>query len=613
MTGCNCGKCPSGISHKKFVRLPNVKFPVVMRGLFALVLFLSAFALAQTAQTVRQTTRIVTRQLVWPLEANFGFLNGGRVQFNTSSRTVDGRTVLPLRELARVLAVPLETVREVPDGLRFGKLELYPSLRLARLNGRQVPLSEVATILDGNMFVVARILDQALNATVIFDTVQRLITITVSRDISPDANLPVARFATDKKEYRLGEPVKIIEYSYDPTGIPITLERFSGREDAYFTPGLKSIALVVTNRNGLVSEPYVVNIRVLNQTLYTPKEFGLRFVPVGRTFSDNDVLSYPQAQLSREDDAVPLIFSDSPEEPDRSGLLYEEVVNGSARLMAYHTNGMNTPGRLLIWANNLENTPAAVKVARFGATSATTVVATLGRASLLDFLTSSGLETLTLEPNRAAPLWLSNPLDPGEGLNLMFDLETNGRTQVSVYFLEETLVTPSLSDLAGALLLTTVRNLPALPRDGIHQRGTFYGAVRRIRLDLGQVPQNGAIRQIIGDGNYDPNIIGRDALTGDQMSLKGNFGVTYSITLENARGTVGALVPRGGPYAGAMKINGVYTALPDSGTLYRNDLPVVVYRAQDRDKLEIEIVPASGSYLPINFIYYRPEARILAN
>jgi hypothetical protein len=584
-----------------------------MRGLFALVLFLSAFALAQTAQPVRQTTRIVTRQLVWPLEANFGFLNGGRVQFNTSSRTVDGRTVLPLRELARVLAVPLETVREVPDGLRFGKLELYPSLRLARLNGRQVPLSEVATILDGNMFVVARILDQALNATVIFDTVQRLITITVSRDISPDANLPVARFATDKKEYRLGEPVKIIEYSYDPTGIPITLERFSGREDAYFTPGLKSIALVVTNRNGLVSEPYVVNIRVLNQTLYTPKEFGLRFVPVGRTFSDNDVLSYPQAQLSREDDAVPLIFSDSPEEPDRSGLLYEEVVNGSARLMAYHTNGMNTPGRLLIWANNLENTPAAVKVARFGATSATTVVATLGRASLLDFLTSSGLETLTLEPNRAAPLWLSNPLDPGEGLNLMFDLETNGRTQVSVYFLEETLVTPSLSDLAGALLLTTVRNLPALPRDGIHQRGTFYGAVRRIRLDLGQVPQNGAIRQIIGDGNYDPNIIGRDALTGDQMSLKGNFGVTYSITLENARGTVGALVPRGGPYAGAMKINGVYTALPDSGTLYRNDLPVVVYRAQDRDKLEIEIVPASGSYLPINFIYYRPEARILAN
>ncbi|MFN3266480.1 MAG: stalk domain-containing protein [Deinococcales bacterium] len=590
-----------------------MKFFVVMRGAFAILLFLSAFALAQTNQPSRPTTRIVTRQLVWPLETNFGFLNGMRVQFSTSARTVDGRTVLPLRELSRVLGVPLETVREVPDGLRFGKLELYPNLRLARLNGRQVPLAEVATTLDGSLFVVARILDQALNATVVFDMVQRLITITISRDVNPDANLPVARFATDKKEYKIGEPVRIIKYSYDPTGIPITLERFSGREDAYFTSGLKSIALVVTNRNGLVSEPYVVNIRVTNEVLYTPREFGLRFVPVGRTFSDTEILSYPQAQIRREDEAVPLIFSDSPENPDRSGLLYEEVVGGTARLMAYHTNGMASSGRLLVWASNLEPTPVSLKVSRFGATSATAVVATLGRASLLDFLTSSGLETITIEPSRGVPVYLSNPLDSGEGLNLMFDLETNGRVQVSVYFLEEALITPSLSNLASELLLSALRSLPVLPRDGVHQRGTFYGAIRRISIDLAQIPQNGAIRQIVGDGNYDPSLIGRDALAGEQMNLKGNFGATYLITLENARGTVGALVPRGGPYAGAMKINGVYTALPDSGTLYRNDLPVVVYRSTDQERIELEIVPASGSFLPINFIYYRPEARVLAN
>ena len=579
-----------------------------MKFIVFILLFVSALGLAQTS---RQTAKLVTRQLVWPLEANFGFLNGTRVQFSASSRTVDGRTVLPLRELGRVLSVPIESVKDVSDGLRFGKLELYPSLRLARLNGRQVPLSEVATVLDGNMFVVARMLDQALNATVIFDTIQRIISITVARDGGVDASLPIARFATDKREYKIGEPVRIIEYSYDPNGVPITLERFIGRDDAYFTPGIRSIALVVTNRNGLVSDPFVVNIKISNEVLFSPKEYGLRYTPVGRTFTDTDVLTYPQAQISREDEAVPLIFSDSPEEPDRSGLLYEEVVNGLARLMAYHTNGMPTSGRLIVWVTNLETVPITIKVSRFGATSATTVVATLGRASLLDFLTSSGLETITLESGKAAPLYLSSPLDQGEGLNLMFDLETSGRAQTSVFFLEEALVTPSLGDLGGALIQSTLRNLPALSRDGVHQRGTFYGAIRRIRADLAQIPTGTAIRQIIGDGNYDPNIIGRDALTGDQMSLKGNFGVTYSIILENARGTVGALVPRGGPYAGAMKINGVYTALPDSGTLYRNDLPVVVYRSSDRDRIEIEIVPASGSYLPINFIYYRPDPRIL--
>ncbi len=588
-----------------------MKLSIFARGFIPLALFFCAFALAQTAQPPRPTTKLITRQLVWPLDANFGFLNGVKVQFAASARTVDGRTVLPLRELGRILAVPIEAIKDVPDGVRFGKLEIYPSSRLARLSGVQVPLSDVATILDGNMFVVARILDKALNASVVFDAVQRIISITISRDRGADASLPIARFATDKKEYKIGEPVRIIEYSYDPNGVPITIERFSGREEAYFVAGLKTISLTVTNKNNLVSEPFSVNIKVTKEVLYTAKEYGLRFVPVGRTFPDSDVLSYAQAQINRDDDAIPLIFSDSPEEPEKSGLLYEEVVNGPARLMAYHTNGMNTPGRLLVWVSNLETIPVSVKVSRFGVTSATTVVATLGRASLLDFLTSSGLETLSLEPNKAAPLYISNPLDPGEGLNLMFDLESSARIQISVFYLEEALVTPSLGDLAGALMLSTLRSLSALDRDGIHQRGTFYGAVRRIRVDLSQVTTGNAVRQIIGDGNYDPNVIGRDALTNDQMNLKGNFGVTYSIVLENARGTVGALVPRGGPYAGAMKINGVYTALPDSGTLYRNDLPVVVYRSNDRDRIEIEIVPASGSYLPINFIYYRPEARLL--
>ncbi len=590
--------------------LSHVKLSLFARGLLVLAaLFLTAIGLAQG---VSSSTRILTRQLVWPLDSNFGFLNGSRLQFAAYSRNADGRTVLPLRELSRALGIPLEAVRDVPGGVRLGKLELYPSLKLARLNGRQVPLNDVAVVLEGSLYVVARILDQAINATVQFDSVQRLIMITISRDRGVDASRPVARFTTDKREYRIGEPVRILEYSYDPNGVPLVTERFIGREDAYFSAGPRKITLTVINKNGVASDPFEVTIQILNEVLYSAKEYGLRFTPVGRTFQDSAVLSYPQAQQFREDEPIPLLFSDSPEEPKQSGLLYEDAVNGNARLMAYHANGMSSPGRLLVWASNLESTPVSVRVSKFGATSATTVVSTLGRASLLDFLTSSGLESLNLEPTQSAPLYISNALDPGEGLNLMFDLETSGRTQLSVYFLDETLVTPSLGDLNGPLMLSTLRNMPALARDTSHQRGTFYGAVRKIRIDLSQIPTGGAIRQIIGDGNFDPNIVGRDVLTGDSMALKGNFGVTYRVTLENTRGTVGAIVPRGGPYAGAIKINGVYTGLPESGTLYRNDLPVVMYRANDLNRVELELVPASGSYLPLNFLFYRPEPRSIA-
>jgi hypothetical protein len=591
--------------------LRHVKFVAFLRATLALLISLAlGVALSQSASQSAQlgwaTSNLVTKQLVWPLDANYGFLNGFRVQFQYPSRTIDGRSVLPLRELSRVLGIPLETVPGVSDGIRFGRLELYPSLKLARLDGKQVALTEVATILENTMFVTARSLDAAINANVQFDTIQRLITLTIARDKGVDSTLPVARFATDKREYRLGEPVQIVKYSYDPNGVPITFEKFTGREEAYFSPGIKTISLQVTNKNGLVSTPFTQQIRVSSDVMFSLKDYGLRFTPVGRTIADRDVLSYPLPQIIREDEPTPLLLSDSPEEPDRSGLLYEDVVNGPARLIAYHSNGSSLPGRVMIWAANLETTPVQVRVSKFGETSATTVVATLGRASLLDFLTSGGRESLNLDAAKAAPLYLSQALDPGEGLNLMFDLETTGRVQLVSYFIEENLIQPVLNDLAGNLMLETLRSLPILDRDGVHQRGTFYGAVRKIRIDLNQVGFGAATRLVVGDGVADPFVVGQDVLTGDQMVLKGNYGITYRITLENTRGTVGAIVPRGGPYAGAMKVNGAYVAVPDSGTLFRNDLPAVFYRALDNtNRVELELIPASGSYLPINLVFYR--------
>ena len=589
--------------------LEGVKFALIRSFAVLILALMLGLALAQTVPIGRPSTvtKLITRQLVWPLDSTVGFLNGSKVQFQNPSRSIDGRSVLPLRELARTLAIPLETISNSADGIRFGKLELYPSLRLARLDGKQLALNDVAMVFDGTTFVVARNLDVAINANLQFDAIQRLITLTVSRDRSNNAALPVARFATDKREYRLGEPVQVVEYSYDPSGVPITFERFTGREDAYFTPGLKTISLQVTNKNGAISETFTQTVRVSSEQLYSPKEYGLRFAPLGRSFADRDVLSYPQPALNRDDELIPLLLSDSPEEPTQSGLLYEDAVNGPARLIAYHTNGMNTPGRVLIWAANLEETPVQVRVSKFGETSATSVVATLGRASLLDFMTSQSRESLNLDVGKAAPLYLSQPLDPGEGLNLMFDLETTGRVQLSSYFIEDSLVQPVLNDLAGAVMVQTLQDLPALERDTNHQRGTFISAVRKIRIDLAQLAPGSATRLVIGDGTADPFVNGRDMLTGDAMTLKGNYGITYRITLENSRGTVGAIVPRGGPYAGAMKIGGAYVAVPDSGTLFRNDLPAVIYRALDAtsNRVELELIPASGSYLPINLLFYR--------
>lgn len=566
---------------------------------------MSAVSLIGTAHA--QTGRLASRQLLWPLESTNVFINGSQQQSALPLRTQTGRAMLPLREFARIFPAPLEATQ---SGLRLGKLELYPAVKLVRLDGKQMALSDVGAIIDGNTYIAAKVFEVALNATVAFDRVQRVVTVTVSRNRVAGVRLPVARFATDKREYRLGEPVRIVEYSYDPDGLPITNLSYTGREDAYFTPGTRTISLIATNAQGRASEPYSVTIRVSNDTLYSPREYALRFTPLGKTFFDQNVLTYPIFTPNRADDPTPILLSDSPEQPNQSGLLYTDTIEGNARLIAYHINPVQVPGRVLVMVSNLEPTPVDVRVLRFGETSSTQIEALLGQVSLLDFLTSPMRESLRLIQSQTTALYLSAPLETEQGVNLKMDLETTGRVTVSVYFLEESTfrvnpVTATQNELLDALL-----ELPVLDMDSNHVRGTFPGAVRRLKLDLGALPPGAASRLVLGDNVADPALTGQDAITGKDVTLLGNYGVTYKVTLENAVGTVGALVPRGGPYSGAIRVQGMYMSVPNSGVLLRNDLPFVVYRSHASHpdgRVEIEFVPASGSFLPVNLVLYRLE------
>jgi hypothetical protein len=560
-----------------------------------------------------EQSRLATRQLIWPLDSQSAFVNGSSVYMALPIRIVAGRTFLPLRELARVLNLNLEFVPNIADGIRLGKLDLYPNLKLARLEGKQVPLADVASVFEGSLFIAARTLEVAITASVSVDNVQRLLTLTVSSEDRLIAQrLPVARFTTDKREYRIGEPVLITEYSYDPDGTPIASLSYVGREEAYFTSGVKTIFLVATNRLGRSSAPFAVKVRVTSEVLYSAREYAQRFTPVGKTFNDPGVLSYPALNPQRDDFSSTLLVSDSPEEPLTSGLLLAETILGEARLVAYHTNATPGPGRVLVLVTNLEPDPVAVNVRRFGETTATNIVGVLGQVSLLDFLTDTRLDTLRLEPGATAALYQSPSFMPGHGINTMMDLETNGQVLVETYFLEDRL-RDTLGDLRSSVAQEALRDLPVLPLDSNHVRGSFPNSTRQYRLDLSTLALGSNTRLVVGDGILDPALPGRDALTDRPMTLLGNFGATYKIILENVQGTLGAFVPRGGPYAGAVRLNGAYQPLPDSGVLYRNDLPLVLYRSLEgnrlpNNRLELEFVPASGSFLPVNFLIYRLEA-----
>ncbi|MBX8466970.1 copper amine oxidase [Deinococcus sp. UR1] len=528
-------------------------------------------------------------QLTFTVDQTATFVNGDPVTLLAAPRLVGGRTMLPLRETAALLGHPLPgTAGQV----QLARLSVDTRQNSASLNGTPQPAGTVAT-LGGVLYVSARTLADALNANLSTDDGRTFI-LTALRD-GGNPLIPQARFSTDKTTYAPGERVVYTEYPFDPDGADITARRWTGRQDAYFQPGTYTVSLTVTNSRGLQSQPFTRTIRVEGTPIDTPLTYALKYALPGDSFPDPQVLSYPSATpTTAEGPSYPLLFSDSPEVPAQSGVLYQDSLSGRARLLAYHLNGLGRPARLYVMARNLESRPVEVRSERLGETAPTRIEGILGQVTLLEYFASSGGTTLNLLPGQTAAVYASPTLSAGSGVNVMQDLITSGRVELTFLMLEDAL--PPTAQV--------MQQLPYLRPDGKHVRGTFQGAVRSLRVNLGALPA----RIVIGDGRVDPALTGTDALTGQSVRLSGNYGVLYDLEVNGAAGTAVALSPRGGLYRGAMHVqDGPITQtikLPRTGNALKPDEPVLLWRPQS-DRLNIDFVPSSGSNLPISLVFYR--------
>ncbi|RJF73647.1 copper amine oxidase N-terminal domain-containing protein [Deinococcus cavernae] len=529
-------------------------------------------------------------QLTLSSDQQTAFLNGQNVTLQAAPRNIQGRIMVPLREVAALMGQPLTTA----DGVtQIGRLSIDASRGSATLNGQPQPDGNVATV-AGTLYVSVRLLVDALNGNLSTDPAGRVLTITTLRS-GGNPLLPQARFSTDKLVYAPGERVVYTEYPFDPDGADITARRWTNRQDVFFQPGTYTIGMQVTNARGTKSPPFTRTITVQGTPIDTPLTYALKYSEPGDSFDDPQVLGYPAVTAQTVyGESFPLLFSDSPEAPDRSGVLYQDTVVGRARLLAYHLNNLGRPARLYVMARNLEARPVEVRTERLGETAPTRIEGQLGQVTLLEYFASSGNQTLTLAPGQSAAAYASPTLSQGSGVNVLQDLSASGRVELTFMMLEDNL--PPTQQV--------VQQLPYLAPDGRHQRGTFPNAVRKLRVNLGALPA----RIVIGDGAVDPAAVGLDRLTGQPQRLAGNYGVLYDLEVNGALNTAVALSPRGGLYRGAMNIeDGPLTQaikLPRTGNALQPNQPVLLWRSLS-DRLNIDFIPASGSNLPVSLVFYR--------
>ncbi|MEF2279779.1 copper amine oxidase N-terminal domain-containing protein [Deinococcus sp. YIM 134068] len=517
-------------------------------------------------------------------------VNGEAATLLTPPRLIGGRMMLPLREAAALLG---QTIGTGAGQVQLGRLTVDPARNAAFLAGAHQPEGSVVTV-GTTLYVSARLLADALSANLSVEADGRTLTVTALRE-GGNPLAPQARFSTDKGVYAPGERVVFTDYPFDPDGADIVSRKWTGRQDVYFQPGTYTVTLQVTNSRGLTSTPHARTIRVEGTPLDSPLTYALKYAEPGDRFPDPLVLNYPAAPVRPvAGPSFPLLFSDSPEAPTQSGLLYQDTVAGRARLLAYHLNALGRPARLYVLARNLEPRAVEVRTERLGETAPTRIEGLLGQVTLLDYFAGAGAGSLTLAPGQSAPVYASPTLNAGSGVNVLQDLTTSGRVEITFLMLEDGL--PPTAQVA--------QQLPYLQPDGRHQRGTFPNAVKSLRVDLTTLPA----RIVIGDGQLDPAITGTDAITGQPQRLLGNYGVLYDLEINGATGTAVALSPRGGLYRGAMNVQdgplNQTIKLPRSGNALAPDQPVLLWRSQT-DRLHIDFIPASGSNLPVSLVFYR--------
>ncbi|CAM4414750.1 stalk domain-containing protein [Paenibacillus tarimensis] len=421
----------------------------------------------------------------------------------------------------------------------------------------------------------------------------------VQLEVKPPNQPPTAYFETDKHTYKMGEWIEYRDLSTDDENRIVHTE-WLNREDGYFEPGQKEITLTVTDAHGEKST-YTQTIEITEELLYPKDLFDVVYRQQGDkyTFNGSEVREYPQVDYSTSSYTQTLIRSNSPEMIHEEGIYYKDIVQGKVRFLLHHQNKTNSSKRVFLVATNVNKNPVGVNIEHVGIGGPYTYVSTTGKQAVGRFLEShvaAKPPVKVIIPAGTSKIIIpelnKNQLNPGSVVTMYADIAVDSNIKIEVVIIN-----------ANEDLDKRLPTLPLLNRDGKHVRGTFEDANRT--LTVVQPVGLRKERMILTDKIVDTRLSGFDRTTGDVMSNDGNNGVLYTVELTNVNPYTAIVVnPRGGHYAGAFNVNGRVIYTTERSILKNPDEAAILYKTgEETESVTITFTPASGSNLPINFLF----------
>lgn len=561
------------------------------------------FSPLASAQSVASTSTYV---LLYVDKAE-AFLNGKQVTLDSPATIIKDKMFVPAKFLGDAMGLKVEwneRTRQIEMTTPGFNIVLDSDRKSVWINGVMEPFDSVAAISpQGRLLIKLTWLADYMGARYTYNDELRRVEIIHTKTPAgiyiPNLgnSKPVAKFAFAKDTYKIGEPVKYVDLSYDPDAEGIARYEWTGNNEAFFTPGTYPVTLTVWDAHGNKSETYTRNITISSETYLNAVEYPIYTKPPGSFIKTNwstlwgNFWNLPQlAKQVTPDSSRKLLVSDSPEEFTEKGILYQDTVNGKGRLYADHVNGTKEKVTMAILAKNTTNKPVTIKTTNKGEVWPSVYANLIGNEASVEFLMKDPRNDEMVIPANQTLIYSQMPeFYPGQGVNLFYDVETDGEIQFSF------VATDQVSQ-------NSLTQLPLLPFTG-HVRGTF--PVSEVNWNIDASSFTTPSRIIIGDGETDPFQPGYDPMRKQNVKNEGNYGVVYKIHSDKPRKMAIMILAYGGVFKGPFKINGEMQLVPQSGVLTAFDGMQILAKTTGKEpSLDIEFTPPAGSAFPIDLIFY---------
>ncbi len=314
-----------------------------------------------------------------------------------------------------------------------------------------------------------------------------------------------------------------------------------------------------------------------------------------------DVYYVPEWEVSSRSFGGKLLLSDSPEMVTEDGILYQDQIEGKARLFFYHVNAANAAKKMEVLLENNGKEAAQVTVTQHGLGGPGFVWLAVGKETLTSYLSGGKPYQIQIPAGKSVQLSASISeiaVLPNMLIHGIYDLVADRPVNVKVMML------PVLENS-----IKFSKTAKVLAPDTHYLRGTFDGANREV-IPVEYNPQaEGPLTITLADNKIDLYLRGVDATNGKPVINYGNYGVLYTVSLPTKGvGRVSYyLLPRGGDYAGAIGIENPYTpwgplATPLGRLHFGSDKSrdfAFLGTYDSGEPLSITFSPPGGSNLPV--------------